>query len=176
MSTSMARPLPTIRESVWVPPAAGSIASDASGMLNTASSEASRMSHSAAISRPEPITWPCSAATTGFSMEANSPQRSRAHRTSRATAWEGAVPNSVRSAPAQKPRPPTPRRMAARTPGSSRTASIAWKSSSLIRTLKALMTSGRLSAISATESRLERSTVLSQPGGDGKAGESYSLR
>ena len=131
-SASSARERPIVRGIVWVPPAAGSIPRAASGSPKTASSEAIRMSQSIAISIPEPITNPCNAATIGLSSDRNWPQTSRSQRTCLAMTLEGAVPNSVRSAPVQKALSPSPRSRTQRTSGSYRTASSAWLISSRI--------------------------------------------
>ncbi|OGO43235.1 MAG: hypothetical protein A2137_05150 [Chloroflexi bacterium RBG_16_58_8] len=55
-------------------------------------------------------------------MLKKSPQTSLAKRACRAMTGEGAVKNSVRSAPAQKAFSPAPLRRTTATPGSSRTA------------------------------------------------------
>ena len=96
-----------------------------SGIEKEASVAAMRRSHSRAISRPEPMQWPWMAATRGFWRLRKRHQRSRAFWASRAATIEGAEPNSVRSAPAQKFLP-TAERRTTRTSGSSRTASRAW--------------------------------------------------
>ena len=130
-NTSDAQAGPVARGSVWEPPAAGIIPRSVSGMANTVSSAAMRKSHRSAISTPDPMQNPCTAATTGLSKFNICPQTSRCHRTRRAIASDGAAPNSVRSAPAQKPRP-SPVTSRARTSGSSATAASASEKSSLI--------------------------------------------
>jgi len=54
----MDSPKPMFRDSVCVPPAAGTRLNAASGIRNTASSDAILMSHRQVISTPEPMTNP----------------------------------------------------------------------------------------------------------------------
>ena len=100
-----------VRGRVWVPPAAGMSPRFASGILKEASVDARRRSQRRAISNPEPMQWPWMATIRGLSRSRKRPQRSRLQRASRAATTDGAVPNSVRSAPAQKLLPMPERRI-----------------------------------------------------------------
>ncbi len=74
----------------------------ASGSATTQSSAAMRTSHCKASSKPKPTALPCIDATIGTGMARRSPHTSRPHRASRIANNDGAVPNSLRSAPAEK--------------------------------------------------------------------------
>ena len=76
------------------------------------------MSQSIAISIPEPITNPCNAATIGLSRDRNVAPDVPLPAHLLAMTLEGAVPNSVRSAPGAEGPVPSPRSRMQRTSGS----------------------------------------------------------
>src|SRR3989442_1644730 len=113
-----------------------------------------RKSEHIGSSMPAPRAKPWIAAIRTLSSESMKPQRSRSRRPRRASTYEGAVPNSLMSAPAEKARSPAPLKMTTRTSGSSRTACMRSQRSSRICTLMALRTSGRLRVIQARPSEV----------------------
>ena len=113
--------VPATRGSVWLAPPAGSMPTRASGSATTQSSAAMRTSHCSASSNPNPTALPCIDAIMGTGTARRSPHTSRAQRASRMANNDGAVPNSARSAPAEK-WSPVARNTTTRTSGSARTA------------------------------------------------------
>src|SRR5688572_30086367 len=87
------------------------------------------------------------------------PHRSRSNRPRPSSVNEGAVPNSVRSAPAENARSPDPRNTTTRTSSSASMASSAAHSASRVAMSMAFSTSGRLRVTKATWLRTTYSRV-----------------
>ena len=125
-------------------------------------SAAMRRSHAAASERPAPAVGPLTAAITGFSSARIARMFGWYVLSSRSRMSSATSRNSVRSCPAQKPRP-APVITTARTSGSA-AASSASASAACSAALNALNTSGRFSVIVSTaSSRLVSTSAISAP-------------
>src|SRR5918996_1126374 len=144
-----------IRGSSQVPPESGIRPILTKAWVKRASSAAIRMSQAAARDTPAPAATPFTAAITGFGVETTT-GISRWYDCSRCSRMSGRSParyadsNSVRSWPAQKPRP-APVTTMARASSSSRTEVNTSRSSSDIIPVIAFSLSGRFRVVVSTQ-------------------------
>ena len=147
---SLARPSPTMRGSLWVPPAPGRIPSPVSGWPSRADSPATRRSQARASSHPPPRAQPVTAATVGTrsaSIREKSPWW-----TALAASSGVRSRSSAMSAPAANTFPPAPATTRAPAAGSlSRSARAACISSTILSPM-AFFFPGRFRVSTATPS------------------------
>src|SRR5579859_921655 len=139
-----ARPLPTRRGSLWVPPPPGNNPSLTSGWPNLACSTAMRRVQAIAVSQPPPRAKPLIAATTGLPRFSTRSRTSCPARLDCSASTAVKCASSLMSAPATKALSPAPVTMTPRTVSSSRASSKAVRRSAQVALLRAFSTFGRL--------------------------------
>ena len=159
IASASARARPTRCGSSHVPPQSGISPIFENAWMKLAERAATTMSQPSAKLAPAPAATPLTAATTGTGIERMRSASGRYSRsmTSPTSTSSPAMPASLRSCPAQKPRP-APVTTTQRTAASFAAASSAARSSACIAAVKLLSAAGRFSVSVRTAPSVEVST------------------